>query len=230
MLLPGITTPLIVAHRGGAEMTGDDVFAGIDRAVAAGVPAVELDVRRTPDGLIVVHHGGRPGEEEFADLRRKEESGAIPSLRDVLSHVGGRLAVNLELKEAGYERDVIALSLQLLPPERLIVTSFLDDALRAVRRANPDIGTGLIVGRRPSPRRPWAIVSDVLPFRRLRASGADFLAPNHQLDVTGMRARAAARGIPLLVWTVNEPTKLAASLADHRLLGVVTDRFELTRK
>jgi glycerophosphoryl diester phosphodiesterase len=228
-LLPGLATPLIVAHAGGAAVAGGDVFAGIDRAVSAGVPMVELDVRRTRDEALVVHHGGRPGERSLARRRLSELEASVPLLDDVLSHVGDRLAVNLELKEAGYEDDVLRLALDRVRGERLVVTSFLDDALRATRRSAPEIATGLVVGRGPSLAHIRETISDLSPFGRLHAAAADFLAPNHHLDVVAIRARAASRGIPLLVWTVNEREKLDAALLDRRLLGVITDNFDLTR-
>ena len=179
---------------------------------------VELDVRRRPDGVPVVFHGGPPGRVLTGDA-------SLPSLEDVLEHVAGRLAVDLELKEAGYEQVVVALALRYVAPERLVITSFLDDVVRLVGERARDIATGLVVGRSPLKQGPVATLSDVFPFRRLAASGAAFLAPSHLLDVTRMRARAAARGIPLLVWTVNDPGKLAAARSDRRLLGIVTDRL-----
>jgi glycerophosphoryl diester phosphodiesterase len=219
---------MIVAHAGGVVIGGGDVFAGIDRAAKAGVPMVELDVRRTGDEVLVVHHGGRPGERTLAAQRRGELSGSIPLLSDVLTHVAGRLAVDLELKEAGYEDDVVQLALEYVRRERLVVTSFLDEAVRAVRSVDPEIATGLVVGRRPSLAGLAEAISDLAPFGRVRTTDADFLAPSHLLDNVAIRARAASRGIPLLVWTVNEKKKLEAALSDRRLLGVVTDQFELT--
>jgi hypothetical protein len=144
--------------------------------------------------------------------------------------VGNRAAVDLELKEAGYESHVLALALDHVERERLVITSFLDDALRGVRRAAGDVATGLLVGRRPALRSIGQTISDFLPFGRVEAAGADFLAPSHQLDVVAIRPRAAARGIPLLLWTVNDPEKLQGALADRRLLGVVTDNYVSTRR
>lgn len=228
-VFPGLATPFVVAHAGGSVLVGGDIFAGIDCAVGAGIPVVELDVRRTSDGALVVHHGGRPGERSLAGRRLGELGASVPLLDDVLLHVGGRVAVNLELKEAGYEADVLKLALGRVERGRLVVTSFLDDALRAVRRAAGDVATGLVVGRRPSLARIAETISDLSPFRRVQAIDADFLAASHQLDLVGMRRRAAARGIPLLLWTVNDPAKLHAALTDRRVLGVVTDNFLVRR-
>jgi glycerophosphoryl diester phosphodiesterase len=229
-VLPGLATPFVVAHAGGSALAGGDVFAGIDRAVDAAVPMVELDVRRTGDGVLVVHHGGRPGELSLAARRLSELGPTVPALHDVLEHLGGRAAVNLELKEAGYEEEVLELALNELERERLVVTSFLDDALRAVRRADRAVATGLVVGRLPTLAGLAQMFSDLLPFGRLEEAGADFLAPSYYLDWVAIRARAAARGIPLLVWTVNKPEKVESALADRRLLGVVTDNFVVTRR
>ena len=57
--LPGLATPVAVAHAGGSVLADGDLFAGIDRAVGAGIPLIELDVRRTGDDVLVVHHGVR---------------------------------------------------------------------------------------------------------------------------------------------------------------------------
>jgi glycerophosphoryl diester phosphodiesterase len=229
-VLPGLATPFVVAHAGGSVLADGDVFAGIDRAVDAGVPVVELDVRRTRDDALVVHHGGRPGEQSLADRRLGELGPSVPPLADVLAHVGDRAAVNLELKEAGYESHVLALALDHVERECLVITSFLDDALRGVRHAAGDVATGLLVGRRPVLRSIGQTISDLVPFGRVEAAGADFLAPSHQLDVVAIRPRAAARGIPVLLWTVNDPEKLQGALADRRLLGVVTDNYVITRR
>jgi glycerophosphoryl diester phosphodiesterase len=223
-LLPNLTTPFIVAHRGGAAEANDDVFAGIDIAVAAGVAMVELDVRRRGDDLIVFHGGppGRPTPQmSRSDARR-------PALQAVLEHINGRIAVDLELKELGYEADVVSLALRYVSPDSLLITSFLDEAVRAAHRSAPGIATGLIVGRDPRKHGLVPAISDVFPFRRVADVEADFLAPSHLLDPTAMRARAARREIPLLLWTVNDANKLQRALRDRRLLGVVTDRFTLS--
>jgi glycerophosphoryl diester phosphodiesterase len=227
-VLPGLARPIVVAHAGGSVVAGGDVLAGIDRAVRAGVPMIEFDVRRTGDGAIVVHHGGPPGESSLAGRRRRDLGPHVPPLDDVLAHLSDRAAVNLELKEAGYEAEVVELALGRIEPERLVVTSFLDHALRAVRHSALELATGLIVGRRPSPARIAEAISDLSPFRRLHAAAADFLAPNHHFDLVAIRSRAASRGVPLLLWTVNDSEKLRAALTDRRLLGVITDNFAAT--
>ena len=121
--------------------------------VARGVEAAELDVRRTADKILVVHH-----DEHWAGLTLERTSYAellergapVRTLDDVLEAAAGRIAIDLELKEAGYEADVLATALPHVELGRLIVTSFLDEVVRAVKVHAPALRAGLIVGRRPT--------------------------------------------------------------------------------
>ncbi len=52
---PG-SRPLVIAHRGGAALAGENTAAAFAAAVAAGADAVETDVRVTADGALVCVH------------------------------------------------------------------------------------------------------------------------------------------------------------------------------
>ena len=54
--LPGKPRPLVVGHRGVPILHQENSLAGFRRAVELGVPAIELDVRLTADGVAVVLH------------------------------------------------------------------------------------------------------------------------------------------------------------------------------
>jgi glycerophosphoryl diester phosphodiesterase len=219
-----------VAHRGGASLTGGDVLTGITELVARGADAAELDVRRTADKRLVVHH-----EEHWEELRLDRvgyrelvgRKAAIPLLDDVLAAAGNRLALDVELKEEGYEADVVSALLRHVEPERLIVTSFLDEAMRGVKMCEPALRVGLLVGSRAALRTPTRLLADVFPFDRLRECGADFLAPNVRLLATGLGRRAQRRGIRLLLWTVNDESKAERYLDDPGVIGIVTDSIQV---
>src|SRR5512139_3843484 len=55
--------PWVVAHRGGSALAPENTFPAFDRAVALGADALEIDVRLTGDGAVVVFH-----DEETARL------------------------------------------------------------------------------------------------------------------------------------------------------------------
>jgi glycerophosphoryl diester phosphodiesterase len=213
---------LVVAHRGGASLADGDVMEGIRRLVGHGVEAAEIDVRRTADGTLVVHHdadwrGLRLDRTTYDELR--ERDAPVRPLDDVLAAAAGRLTIDAELKESGYEAEIVAALLERVAPSRLILTSFLDEVVRCVKAEAPEVRAGLLVGTR-SPRR---LLADVFPFDRIQRCGADFLAPSLDLLATGLGRRARRRGVPLLLWTEEDAAGLGRRLAEPGLIGVVTD-------
>ena len=97
----------------------------------------------------------------------------------------GRVGLDLELKEAGLERDVLAL-LEPAHREGLIVTSFLPEVIAEFRRLDETLDLGLLVEEVPG--RP---VTGLLSAAR--ACGADFLAPD--IALLGPEARRAAHAL-----------------------------------
>ena len=113
---------MVVAHRAGWKEKGQVVRAenskaAIDNAVAIGVEMVELDVRRSKDGVLVVMHDetlnrtttcrGPVSSLTLAALRAcrliVEGTGivtdeTVPTLSDMLAHSRGRILVNIDNK------------------------------------------------------------------------------------------------------------------------------------
>ena len=48
--------PLVFAHRGGAALGPENTLAAFDQGLALGSDGLELDVRLSRDGVVVVHH------------------------------------------------------------------------------------------------------------------------------------------------------------------------------
>ena len=47
---------LVIAHRGAPRLARENTVESFRAAVATGAGGIELDVRRTADGALVVHH------------------------------------------------------------------------------------------------------------------------------------------------------------------------------
>lgn len=116
---------LVVAHRachapapsrGMTAALPENSLAALDRCVALGVDMVEIDIRRTADGALVVMHDaavdrttngrGRVSEmslRRFKALRLDAADGgqaeAPPTLEEYLARARGRILVNLDVKE-----------------------------------------------------------------------------------------------------------------------------------
>jgi glycerophosphoryl diester phosphodiesterase len=94
--LAGKNKPIVVGHRGVPTLHQENTLAGFKRAVALGVPAIELDVQLTKDRKAVVLHDGHLGRltgdrryvwqvtwDELAKLRIRRE---LPMGVDVHGH------------------------------------------------------------------------------------------------------------------------------------------------
>jgi glycerophosphoryl diester phosphodiesterase len=167
-----------------------------------GSDAIETDLRRTPDGRLVLAHDPLP----------EVPPDGLVELAQLVAMAAGRVRLDVELKEPGYEAQVLD---ALTPrPDGLLVTSFIPDVVAAVRALDRTVRTGLILG-------PWDETSD--RFARADECGADVLVPHVDLLDDGLRARALERGSPLVVWTVNDREALARAIADPAVGCVITD-------
>lgn len=218
---PRSSRPLVIAHRGAWDPAPQNSLAAFERALALGVDGVELDVRRSADGRLVVVHDPRIGVHPVGrlsaeQLRARLAPGQAPELDEVLAALAPHpLLVDVELKEDGYVAETMAIVTRHLAPERYVVTSFLDAVLPQVRAAAPEARTGLLLAA----RRPTRTLE-----RRIEQAAPHVLALHTTLARTGLLELAARRGLPAWVWTVNEPRLLRALLADPRVQAIITDR------
>jgi glycerophosphoryl diester phosphodiesterase len=236
--------PLISAHRAGLApfRRVQDPRAALQSVLDAGCDLIELDVRRTRDGVPVVEHddevpaGGRPvpvGALTAAELARSAW-GCLP-LEDALQMLAGRAAAHLDLKRVGTADDVIALvesAVDRLGAENVVVTGLSDDEVAAVRAWSreryPTLLVGMALGRDllglPPLRMVRTGLEELFPGGRLRRSDATLIVCQKDLARAWIARWARRHGLPLLVWTVNEPTELRRWLADPRTWAVTTDR------
>ena len=217
---PSGAPALVVAHRGAWGRAPQNSLAAFEQAIADGADAIELDVRRSADGRLVVVHDLRIGVRPVARLdaealRERMAPGQAPELDEVLATVAGRIAVDIELKEDGYVGETMAVVAHHLTPDRYVVTSFADAVLPQVREAVPGARTGLLLASGRGVRRL---------DRRVAQARVDFLAPHATMARAGLLAWAAPRGLPAWVWTVNDPRALRMLLGDRRVEAVITDR------
>jgi glycerophosphoryl diester phosphodiesterase len=215
------TAPLIVAHRGAWGMAPQNSLDALEDAIAIGCDAIEIDVRRTSDGRIVLVHDARVrlrtvNRLDHQTLQSRMKTGQAPLLEDALKRAAGRILVDIELKEDGYVADAMDAVQRHLKPGDYVVTSFNERVLAQVRRDAPDARTGLLL----APRRHKDLE------QRIRAAGASFIAPHVGLTRTGLFRWAAERGLALWVWTVNDRHLLRGALDDRRVAAVITDEPE----
>ncbi|KUM85647.1 MULTISPECIES: glycerophosphodiester phosphodiesterase family protein [Streptomyces] len=226
--------PAVSAHRGGSERAAGATWEAYEDALRSGAEYVEFDIRRTADGVLVVHHDARVGPDgpplagiPYAEL--SERAGhPVPVVDDVMSLIAGRMVGHLDLKETGYERELIDRAVTLLGADGFVATTLEDRSVAAVTRAFPKVRTALSLGRDgreiASSRLAGVRLSELLPMRRVRACGASGVAVHHRLARANVLREASRHDLFTMVWTVNEDT-LMRTLLDHPRVDVlITDR------
>jgi glycerophosphoryl diester phosphodiesterase len=211
------------AHRGLSSEHPENTLRAFGAAVAAGFPALEMDLHLTRDGHVVIVHDGAlsrttDGEGEVADLDLKEvqafDTGAGPvptlaSLFDLLQAWDG--LYNLEVKAPEALEGTLKLAAARVPG-RFQVSSMHPGILLEARDLDAAAPLALI---------PLGPLEDD-DWEMAREAGCQWVNIDHDfLDAEGM-AQAKALGLKVGSWTVNEPAR-AKELSALGVQCVITD-------
>jgi len=224
--------PLVFAHRGGAALAAENSLNAFEHAVALGADGVELDVRVSSDGRLVVHHDetldrattlrGPLRERTAADLGRA----GVPELDLVLRvcrHI--RVIVEIKVNEPEVGRLVVDAVRRADAVERACVGGFGRAVLRAVRQEEPSLATSAAREEvRLALYRSWLRVPVMTPPYAgyqvpERAGGTRVVSPRFVAD-------AHRAGLGVQVWTVNTEDAARRLLA-WGVDALITDRPDL---
>ncbi len=190
---------------------------------------IEFDVRRTKDHVLIVYHDGwiqgRPVNdwvyEEISQIARNQGFD-IPTVEEVLRWSRGRIRLDVELKEEGYEQEMVRLLFGSLKEDQFVVTSFNESSLKIIKDNHPGIQVGLLIGKFDAPL--GIRISEFFPVKRCKNAKADFLAAHFKLLKFGFLERARRSGIPVFVWTANDEEMIWKLLKDKRVHAIITDQ------
>lgn len=190
---------------------------GYPRHLRTGADYIEIDLRRTPDGTIVIAHDPlEPGRE-------------YPTFDEALANVPADVGLHLDLKEPGYEADIVHAT-RAKHGDRFVITSD-DGIVRGVKELFPDVQAGLSLGDELANAPVWVKLkvrlSEAFPEARVKGTHADFVAVHWQLADFNVLRYCAKHGLPAWVWTVDEEKQLKRFLSDQRVTAVITNRPEL---
>ena len=243
--------PLLVAHRGGAGLAPENTLEAFRSAVDRwSADMIELDVRLSRDGVVVVVHdptverttdgiGPVAGlslaelEELDAGYRFVDPEGGfpfrgkgvkIPTLEEVLRELP-ETRFTVEVKAPGAWEAAVRVVRAEGAERRVVMASAERHFVSEIRF------DGAVSADRRTLFRAW--LSARLPVRRLRRCFTDadlFQAPAKWRGLTVASRRfvraAHALNIPVQVWTVNDPTEMRRLLALD-VDGIQSDRPDL---
>lgn len=225
---------MIIAHRGASSLARENTIESFKKAIDIGVDMIEFDVRRTKDQALIVHHDelmqGKPVKELAYEEISKMATGqgfSVPTFEEVLKHLSGKIRLDVEIKEEGYEKEVVELLSGYFKKDQFVITSFYDPCIKRIKDNHPDIKAGLILGI-SKPEHPIRTrISEFFPARRCREAKADFLVPHWRVLWFGFLDRAKRENRPVFVWTVNDQRKIWKMLDDERIDAIITDKPDL---
>ncbi len=218
--------PVRIAHRGasGAGLAPENTLTAFERAIEIGVDAVELDVRSTRDGSLVVLHDplldrttdreGPVHELTLAQVREADAGGwfgrafageKVPTLAEALDLLRRRALAVIEIKADHLAEAVLRVVDDLVVADQVVIQSFSSETVRRVKAIDGAAPTALLVGNLPtSPSRMRArrMVREVLSL------GANILNIWHTTLTPAFYEEVRKRGLTVWTWTVDEEVVL----------------------
>ncbi len=167
---------------------------GYPRWVDSDADLIEVDVRRDARGrLILAHDEPAPGADR-------------PPLDAVLRAAA---AVQLDLKESGYEHEIVEQALQHLPADRIVITTGMDDSVKTIKDRFPHVRAGLTLAEKLT---QWT-------WGRIERCHANFVALDHRY--ADFYARQPLR---VWLWTVDDDALLRRYLDEGWPEALITNR------
>jgi glycerophosphoryl diester phosphodiesterase len=229
----------VIGHRGAAAAAPENTLASLRKASELGARWVEFDVKLSRDGVPVLIHDERlerttsgRGEVALTTLAELEglDAGAwfapefrgerVPTLEAALSlcaELG--LGINVEIKPcpgraAATARATVETLLRCWPKTLAapLISSFEPACLEVARERAPDMPRGYLAVALP---RRWREALETYRCSTLHLSARRL--------VPGQRAAVVAAGVPLLLYTVNQPNR-ARRLLEAGVAAIFTDR------
>lgn len=207
----------VTFHRGYSYDFPENTLPAIKKAIEEQADYVEVDVRTTKDGELVLFHdntlkritGKKQSIENmnYADvatldvgrwMNPKFEGTRIPTLREVFEICKGKVLLNLELKyknpEAGLEEKVVSLINEYDMQWQCVISSNNLPSLEVIHKLDPDIQTGYIA---------YQLFDGLTDNESI-----DFFSMKSDLITKDLLQTIHKSGKKLYAWTVNSKPEL----------------------
>ena len=212
------------AHRGLSAEHPENTLAAFQAAAKAGFPSIELDLRTTADGEVVVLHdaglerttngNGRVADMRYDDVRRHPTpEGPVPRLDDVLSAMRDWHGLwNLEVKALKTTEPILHLLQHHDALGHAQISAMDPRVLEEARRLAPNLPRGLIT---------LGPVDD--DYRTMaKELECKWVNADHTYLTRSAVDALHAEGIRVAAWTVNDAGK-ARELATWGVECIITD-------
>jgi glycerophosphoryl diester phosphodiesterase len=168
--------------------------------------------------------------------RPEYDTETMPTLEQVFDLVqsqGTAQILYLEMKSDEDQSNPLAAAVVSLIQDchfrdRVIVESFNLDAIAEVKRLDSQIRTGALF--EPRLERPMSLLRKMKTVDLAVAAGADEIALHHSLASRRVVDKALQAGLPVVVWTVDNPTWLKRALSMGITALITNDPANMLRE
>lgn len=203
-----------------------------------GVDYVEVDIRRSTDGEYFHYHdahtpsGLAVGDLSYSTLER-ELGAELVKASDIMDMVDGKVGLHVDVKEEGYEAEIVRFIQQGCQRSEFVFTSG-DPQVRAIKELFPNVRAGLSLGDDLQGAPPWRYLqmrwSEAYPRARLQRCHADFASVHERLARIRVLDYCAGVKLPAWVWTVDRESDIERFMRDPRVAVLITDRPDVALK
>jgi glycerophosphoryl diester phosphodiesterase len=221
---------LIVAHRGAAAYEPENTVRSFEKAFQLGADFVELDIRLSKDGVLVIIHdevvdrttngSGFVRNLTLNQLKLLDagKGGKIPTLNEVLERFNEeKHKFFIEAKEPGLEEKLLKTIVEHEAQNRVTVTSFYHNVLKKIKERRKDIKLGVISACQP-----------VNPEKLAKDAKANILLPKFQYVDNKVVKRAHKNSLNIIPWTINNKQD-AEKMININVDGIVTDKPDILK-
>jgi glycerophosphoryl diester phosphodiesterase len=211
----------VIAHRGASRLEPENTIAAFRRAVQVGAHGIELDVRRTADGVLVVHHDASLSDGRvIVETAWRDVPDEVPTLGSALDACAGAW-VNIEIKNSPDDPDfdpddrvvpeVLAELAERGGNGRWLISSFRLATVDRCHLVDPTVPTA------------W-LVAEIEPgtIEMVARRGHVAVNPWEPTITAEQIAECHAAGVLVNGWTCNDPVRFL-ELASWGIDGLCTD-------
>lgn len=214
----------IIAHRGASFYEPENTLRAIKRAIEMKTDFVEVDVRRSKDGELIIMHdadinrttngNGFVKDKTLQELKKFDAGHGeeIPTLEDVIEIVKNKVGLVIEIKEPGTE-DKIVENINQNGIKNVILTSFYHEIIKNVSKLNSDLDTGIIFVGQP-----------VNVHKLVFDANANIIFPSYRYMNEEMVKQAKEHGITIYPWAIDD-IEIFKKFAEMGVDGIITNKL-----
>ncbi|MCK5237910.1 MAG: glycerophosphodiester phosphodiesterase [Candidatus Thorarchaeota archaeon] len=221
--------PLVIGHRGAPNKSPENTMQSFESAIHLGADMIELDVRESADGQLVIIHDydvervstkeGIVVEMSLQELKSLDlgDGARIPTLEQVLDTFQGRIKVNIELKVPDIESKTLAIVSGRNMINDVIFSSFYHMILTEIKVLDNKVNTAVLYEHPLEDPVSYAL-----------ELGASAINPLYTLLDPEIISKAHASNLQVYPWTVNDEEAIE-DMVSIGVDGVITDFPDLCR-